>query len=197
MTLIQKLVLSGFKSFARKTEIDFSQGFNVVLGPNGSGKSNIIDAVCFVLGRISSKGMRADKAAHLIYNGGKSREPAKKAEVSIFFDNSKGIFPTHEQTVKLTRTVKESGQSSYRINDKRVTRQQLVDMLASAKIDPNGYNIILQGDIVRFVEMTSIERRQVIEEIAGISVYEDKKRKALAELDKVGEKLREAAILLV
>lgn len=196
MTKINKIVLSGFKSFGKRTELLFDGSFNIILGPNGSGKSNIMDALCFVLGRASSKSLRAERAANLIYNGGKTKKPASKGEVSIFFDNSNKVFPSDEEFIKISRIVKQTGQSVYKINDKRHTRQQILDLLSVAKIDPEGYNIILQGDIDKFVEMSSIERRQVIEEIAGISVYEDKKQKAIRELEKVGEKLREADILL-
>src|SRR3989338_143573 len=196
MTQINKLVMHGFKSFAKRTELRFSRQFNIVLGPNGSGKSNILDVLCFVLGRISSKDLRTERLAHLIYNGGKTKQPASKGEVSIFFDNSDKLFPSDENFVKLSRIVKPSGHSVYRINDKARTRQEILDMMALAKVNPNGYNIVLQGDINRFVEMSSEERRQVIEEIAGIGVYEDKKKKALAELERVDGRIREAEILL-
>ena len=196
MTRITRMLMKGFKSFGKRTEFEFGSDFNCILGPNGSGKSNVIDALCFVLGKGSAKGLRADKAANLIYNGGKKKEPSKHGEVSIFFDNSKGTFPTKEASVKLTRIIKKSGQSVYKINDEKRTRQQILDLLAIANIDPDGYNIILQGDIVRLVEMSPNERRQIIEDIAGISVYEDKKNKALSELGKVEEKLNEAEIIL-
>lgn len=196
MTKINKIVASGFKSFAKWTEFPFSGDYNVVLGPNGSGKSNLLDALCFVLGRTSSKSMRAEKLAHLIYNGGKSKKPAGKAEVSIYFDNSSKLFQRDDPEIKITRGVKQNGQGVYRINDERCTRQQVIDLMSLAKIDPDGHNIILQGDIVRFVEMSSEESRQVIEEAAGISVYEDKKQKAMTELGHVEERLKEADIIL-
>ena len=196
ITKINKLVLDGFKSFGKRTELLFEPGFNVVLGPNGSGKSNILDALCFVLGKSSSKSLRAEKSANLIYNGGKSKKPANTAEVSIVFDNKERIFPVEEDSVKVSRIVRPDGVSRYKINNKTKTRQEIVDMLALAKIYPDGYNIILQGDIVRLVEMSPIERRQIIEEIAGISVYEEKKHKALNELQKVEDKLNEAGIIL-
>ncbi len=195
-TKITKLILDGFKSFGRRTELLFDDGFNVVLGPNGSGKSNILDALCFVLGKRSSKELRAEKASNLIYNGGKTKNPSKIAEVSIVFDNEKKIFPIQEDTVKVTRLVRQDGLSKYKINGKTKTRQELLELLGAAKINPDGYNIILQGDIIRLVEMSPIERRQMIEEIAGISVYEEKKNQALNELMKVDEKLNEAAITL-
>ncbi len=196
MTKINKILMKGFKSFGNKVELEFGNDFNCVLGPNGSGKSNILDALCFVLGKGSAKGLRADKAANLIYNGGKKKEPAKQGEVSIFFDNSKKTFPSDEPVIKITRIIKKTGQSVYKINDEKRTRQQILDLLAIANIDPDGYNIILQGDIVRLIEMSSVERRQIIEDIAGISVYEEKKNKALNELNKVEDKLNEAEIIL-
>ena len=196
MTRINKIVMHGFKSFAKRTEMVFGPDFNCVLGPNGSGKSNILDALCFVLGKSSAKSMRAEKSSNLIYNGGKSRKPASSAEVSIYFDNSKKTFPTDAKEVKITRIVKKNGQGVYKINDETRTRTQILELLGLAKIDPDGYNIILQGDIVKLIDMTPTERRQIIEEIAGISVYEDKKQKAVNELERVGGRLKEAEIVL-
>jgi chromosome segregation protein len=195
-TKINKIVANGFKSFAKHTEFILSNGFNVILGPNGSGKSNVLDALCFVLGKSSSKSLRAEKSSNLIYNGGKNKSPTKQGEVSIFFDNSNKTFPSEDQEIKITRIVRQSGQSVYRINDKTRTRQQILDLLAMGKINPDGYNIILQGDIVKLVEMHPVERRELIEEVAGISVYEEKKHKALLELAKVEEKFKETEIVL-
>ncbi|MBW2988832.1 chromosome segregation protein SMC [Candidatus Woesearchaeota archaeon] len=190
------MVMRGFKSFAKHTEMNFGPDFNCVLGPNGSGKSNVLDSLCFVLGKSSAKSMRAEKSSNLIYNGGKSKRPAKEGEVSIYFDNSGKRFPTEDPEVKITRIVRHNGQSIYRINDKTRTRQEIIDLLSLAKIDPDGYNIILQGDITKFVEMHPSERRQLIEEISGISIYEEKKQKALSQLEKVEERLKEAEIVL-
>ncbi len=196
MTKINRMIMRGFKSFANKTELLFGDKFNVILGPNGSGKSNVLDSLCFVLGKGSTKSLRAEKSANLIYNGGKTKKGAKEGEVSIFFDNSKKTFPTDDNEIKISRIVRGNGQSIYKINDKARTRQQILDLLSMASIDPDGYNIILQGDIVRFVEMSPEERRQIVEEIAGISIYEDKKDKALRELEKVATKIGEAEIVL-
>ncbi len=195
-TKITKLVLDGFKSFGKHTELLFGDDFNVILGPNGSGKSNVLDALCFVLGKSSSKQLRAEKSANLIYNGGKTKQPAKAAEVTISFDNKTKMFPIEEDEVKVSRIVRADGASKYKINGKTKTRQEILELLGTAKINPDGYNIILQGDIVRLVEMSPIERRQIIEEIAGIGMYEEKKQQSLNELQKVGEKLNEAEIIL-
>jgi chromosome segregation protein len=160
------------------------------------GKSNILDALCFVLGRLSSKGLRTERPSHLVYNGGKYKKPANKAEVSIVFDNSDKTFPTEEDYVKVTRIVNAQGQSVYKINDEKRTRTQILELLSLVKIDPDGHNIVLQGDIIQFVEMTAEERRMMMEDVAGIGIYEDRKKKALAELGRVGERLKEVDILL-
>ena len=195
-TKINKIVMNGFKSFAKHTEVLFNESYNCILGPNGSGKSNILDALCFVLGKSSSKSLRAERAANLIYNGGKLKKPAKQGEVSIFFDNGKKVFPTDDKEVKITRLVRHSGQSVYKINDETRTRQEIIDLLSIARINPDGYNIILQGDIAKFVEMHPDQRRELIGEIAGISIYEEKKHKALLEMQKVDERLKETDIVL-
>ncbi len=196
MATIKKLVLRGFKSFAKRLEIPFEDSFSCFLGANGSGKSNIVDAICFVLGTTSAKTLRAEKSANLIFNGGKKGNSLKEAEVSIVFDNKNKDFPVDSKDVMISRIVKASGQSVYKINNEVRTRQQMVDVLSHAKINPDGHNIVLQGDIVHFTEMKPVERRELVEDIAGISVYEEKKAKAMNELEKVQNKLNEADIIL-
>jgi chromosome segregation protein len=158
--------------------------------------SNILDAICFVLGRLGSKSLRAEKSANLVFNGGKKKKAADKGEVHIYFDNKNKVFPADGDEVKVSRVIKKSGQSVYKINGKTRTRNEVVDLLSAARIDPDGYNIILQGDIMRFIEMSSVERRQVVEEISGVSIYEERKHKALLEMNKVEDKLQEAEIVL-
>ncbi|MBU0894295.1 MAG: chromosome segregation protein SMC [Nanoarchaeota archaeon] len=193
---IKKLVMYGFKSFPRKTEIPFTPGINCVLGPNGSGKSNISDALCFVLGRLSIKSMRAAKAKNLIFLGTKIASPAKEAYVEIVFDNSNQILSLDSKEVSIKRIVRRNGQSIYKINNQTKTRQEILTLLAQAGVDPNGFNIILQGEIQNFVRMHTEERRKVIEEVSGISIYESRKTKSLKELDKTEEKLKEVLAIL-
>ncbi len=195
-TRITRLILDGFKSFAKRTELVMGDDLNIVLGPNGSGKSNVIDALCFVLGRISAKSMRAEKSANLIYNGGKTKQGSKSAEVSICFDNTKRVFPLEEDEIKVSRIVRANGNNVYKINGQTRTRQEVLELLGNAYVDPDGYNIILQGDIVHFVEMSPLERRQIVEGIAGIGVYEEKKQQALRDLEKVDERVKEADTIL-
>ncbi|MAG20335.1 hypothetical protein CL618_02790 [archaeon] len=196
MAFIEKIKLHGFKSFPKITEIPFQKGFSAILGANGSGKTNVTDAICFVLGKSSAKQMRAEKSSNLIYNGGKKGSAMKQAEVSLYFNNEAGIFPVKEKKVKISRIVRQKGNSIYKLNNEVRTRQEILDVLGSASINPDGHNIVLQGDITRFTMMPPKERRELIEEIAGISVYEDKKNKAVLELDKVQEKLNNASIIL-
>src|SRR3989338_3106284 len=196
MTKINRISIHGFKSFAHKTDIPFSNQFNCILGPNGSGKSNVGDAICFVLGRLSAKSLRAEKAANLIFSGGKDKKPASTGTVEIAFDNSTKTFPDPAPEVTISRTITKEGGSVYRMNGKKLTRTETVDFLANAKINPDGYNIILQGDIMHFVDMPALERRQIIEEISDVTIYEEKKHKALLELQKVEEQLNNAEIIL-
>src|SRR3989344_4266652 len=196
MAFIEEIKIYGFKSFPKLTEIPFQKGFSAILGANGSGKTNITDAICFVLGKTSAKQMRAEKSSNLIYNGGKKGNPMKFAEVSLFFNNETGIFPLEEKQVKISRVVKDNGNSVYRLNNNVRTRQEVVDLLNVAHLNPDGHNIILQGDITRFTLMPPKERGELIEEIAGISVYEEKKNKAMLELERVQGKLNDANIIL-
>ncbi|MBS3156194.1 AAA family ATPase [Candidatus Woesearchaeota archaeon] len=158
--------------------------------------SNIADLITFVLGKSSAKSMRAEKSANLIYNGGKNSNPYKEAEATIVFDNSDSIFSLKDKNISVSRIIRQSGNSLYKINGKKMTRQQVLDFLNSAHIDPDGHNIVLQGDIVRFMEMRPEERREIIEEISGISVYQEKKQKAMRELEKFQFKLGEIEIIM-
>ena len=193
---IKRLVMHGFKSFPRKTEIPFTPGINVILGPNGSGKSNVSDAICFVLGRMSMKSLRAAKAGNLIFLGTKEIGPAKEASVEIIFDNSQKVFSLHEHEVSIKRIVRKNGQSTYKINHETKTRQDVLSLLAQAGVDPGGFNIILQGEIQNFVRMQPEERRGIFEEVSGVSIYESRKEKSLHELEKTEEKLKEIGSIL-
>ena len=186
----------GFKSFPKKTELLFTPGINILLGPNGSGKSNISDALCFVLGRLSIKSMRAAKAKNLIFLGTKSASPAKEASVEVIFENSNRIFSIDKDEVSIKRIVRRNGQSIYKINNEKKTRHEVLSLLAQAGLDPNGFNIILQGEIQNFVKMHTEDRRKIIEEVSGISVYESRKQKSLKELEKTDDKLKEVFAIL-
>ncbi len=188
--------MHGFKSFANKTEINFDRNINVVIGPNGSGKSNISDALCFVLGRLSTKSIRAAKAKNLLFMGSKLVKPAREALVELVFDNTDRTFAVDKDEITLARVVRHNGTSIYKINDEVKTRADIIEVLAQAGIDPHGFNLILQGQIQSVVRMHPEERRKIVEEVAGISVYENRKVKSLHELEKTEEKLKEISAIL-
>ncbi|MBI5804327.1 chromosome segregation protein SMC [Candidatus Pacearchaeota archaeon] len=196
MAHIKRMVMNGFKSFAKKTEIPFDKGINIIIGPNGSGKSNISDAICFVLGRLSVKSLRAEKARNLIFMGSKYIKPAKEAVVEIVFDNSDRAFEIDKDEISIKRIVRVYGQSIYKINGETKTRAEVIETLGQAGIDPYGYNIILQGQIQSIVKMHPEERRKIIGEVAGISVYEWRKEKSLKELEKTESRLKEISTIL-
>ncbi len=196
MAKLERIVLQGFKSFKRKTSIPFPTGFSVITGPNGSGKSNIGDAVAFVLGKSSSKALRAKKSQDLIFHGSQRKSGSDHAKVSMYFDNSSKTLPLDEPTVSISRRINKKGVSTYRMNSRVVTRQQIVDMFALAGVSADGHNIIQQGDVNKIVEMDSEQRRQIIDEISGISEFDEKKTKAEKELARIEERVREAEILI-
>src|SRR5437899_4634649 len=171
--------MENFKSFGRKISVPFLQGYTSITGPNGSGKSNIADAILFVLGPKSSKAIRAGKLTDLIWNGGKDKKAADSCQVSLFFDNSDRQIPVEADEVKLTRYVGlspsvEGGSNSYfYINARKSSLSEFDSLLAHARISAEGYNLVQQGDIQRIVSMSSIDRRRVLDNIAGITKFDD------------------------
>ena len=196
MTRIEKLEMQGFKSFAKKTLLNFPNNFSVICGPNGSGKSNILDAIVFVLGRTSAKSLRADRLMEMVFHGTKSRQESEKAKVSIYFDNSQREFPFDEDKIIVSRRVNKKGISIYKLNGRTVTREKIQEVLRPARIHSDGHNIILQGDITEIVEMSPLERREIIDEISGIKEFDEKRDKSQRELMTVEDRLKESHIVL-
>ncbi len=194
---LKALELENFKSFVHKNRIELKEGFTAISGPNGSGKSNIGDAILFVLGPKSSKVIRANRLTDLIYDGGKKGKPADYCRVSLIFDNSDRMLPIDSNEVKLTRYVKkannEAGYNSYfYINDEQARLQDFISLLEHAKISADGYNFVKQGDVTRIVEMTPMERRQILDDISGIAEFdrniakaENKKRGVEEDMEKI------------
>ncbi|RLF77000.1 chromosome segregation protein SMC [Thermococci archaeon] len=197
MPYIEKLEMKGFKSYGnRKVTIPFSKGFTAIVGANGSGKSNVGDAMLFVLGGLSAKAMRATKISDLIFAGTKKEAPAKFAEVSLYFNNEDRGFPLDEDEIVITRRVYLDGRSVYKLNGKRTSRSDILDLLSAAMISPEGYNLVLQGDITKFIKMSPTERRLIIDEISGIAEYDEKKGKAMGELKQAEENLARVDLLI-
>ncbi len=185
MVHIEKLVCKGFKSFGRESvSIKLNPGFTCIVGPNGSGKSNVVDAILFVLGQLSAKTLRATVFSDLLYSPPKPNMPpkAKSAVVELHFDNKDRELQIDTDRVVIERQLDDTGKSVCRINGKVVTRTAVLDVLGAIGVDPNGYNLVLQGEIAQIVKVSPNERRKLIEEIAGISAYDEQKDRALKKL---------------
>ncbi|PMP78121.1 MAG: chromosome segregation protein SMC [Sulfurihydrogenibium sp.] len=191
---IDKINVFGFKSYGeRYLTIPIGEGFTAIVGPNGSGKSNLGDAIVFCLGIASTKSMRALKLTDLIFSS--KGKTAPFAEVEIVFKNN-GAFPLNLEEVSISRRVDLSGKSSYKINGRPAKQSEVEELLTLAGIPTQGYNIVTQGDIYKFVKMTPSERRDLISDIAGITQYEEKKQKALADLQQSQEKIEKVKAIL-
>ncbi len=184
MVKLQKLVLRNFKSF-KKADIPLSNGFTAIVGSNGSGKTNILDALLFVLGTSSMKMLRVSRIDELVNNN--AVENYAKVELSI---------KEGDKTYLVQRMIDKKGKSVFRLDGKRKTRNEIVSLLLELGIKPDGHNIVVQGDTTRVIEMSPIERRQIIDELAGLQEFDAKKDEALKELQKVDNKLRDAGIVL-
>jgi len=191
---IKELEIHNFKSFGKRVIIPFFDDFTTVSGPNGSGKSNIVDSVLFCLGLSSSRNMRAEKLTDLIFNGNGSHE----ATVKLTFDNQDFELPTENQLTimrKLRRT--QSGYYSYYyLNGKQCTLSDIHDLLSKVRITPEGYNVVMQGDITRITEESPLERRKIIDEIAGVAEFDRRRDRALHELEIVRERVERVDIIL-
>lgn len=186
---MKKIELKGFKTFGQATSVLLEKGFTAITGPNGSGKTNIIDAVLFGLGELSSRRLRADSSAKLIFHGSPEAEleKAKAAKVVMQFDNSDGRLPVDTSTVTISREVYRNGQSVYRLNGRRMSRANIVDTLSMAGISASGHNVVVQGTITRMAEIAPFERRKILDDMVGIAQYDSEKNEA-------EEKLRIAEI---
>lgn len=184
MTRLVKLSLKNFKSFKR-ADIPISSGFTAIVGGNGSGKSNILDALLFVLGITSLKTLRAGKLTDLVNTDAK--ENYSKVDLVL---KDKG------RQYEISRMVDKQGKSVYRLDGKRTTLNEISSLITELGIDIDGHNIVTQGDITRIIEMSPVERREVIENIAGLSEFDAKKDEAIGELDKVDSRIKEATIIL-
>jgi chromosome segregation protein len=202
---LKEVQMENFKSFGKKLTVPFFPGFTAITGPNGAGKSNIVDAVLFVLGPKSSKVMRAGRLTDLIFNGGKKRKnPAKFCKVSLIFDNSLRKIPVDSDEVVLTRMIKRAPlkkdphnyYSYFYINDRAASFSDFVDVLTHARISGEGYNIVKQGDVTNLVEMGSVDRRRIIDDIAGISTFDNDIKKAEKERLDAEQNLERIKIIL-
>lgn len=203
MVHIKRLELSHFKSFGGTTQIPLLPGFTVVSGPNGSGKSNILDALLFALGLASSKGMRAERLPDLVNHNQSSRgRSTVEASVTVTFDLSdepitlpdtdgNGSNRAKPAEWSVTRKLRVTHQgtytSNYYINGESCTLTELHEQLNQLRIYPEGYNVVLQGDVTSIISMNPRERREIIDELAGVAAFDRKIVQAKETLDEVKE----------
>ena len=189
MVYIKKLEIYGFKSFGFKnTVLHLNNGLVAVTGPNGSGKSNILDAIMFALGENSPKLLRVDKFQSLFHDSGNS--PHRLVRVNLTFDNSDRGIPIDNDTVSMSREMEgQTGESQYYLNGKKVSKNTILELLEIIVAVPNKLNIVQQGMITRISELNSEERRKIIEDIVGLSYFDDKKNESIKQLDESDRRL--------
>ena len=191
---LTRIELENFKSFGGFVNIPLEEGFTGITGPNGSGKSNCGDAIQFVLGPKSTRSLRASNVTELIFNGGGSRKPAKNMSATLVFSNTpesdgRRRLRIETEEVSFTRSVRLNRKgdpiSSYSINENPCTATEMRRILAEAGLRGDGYNIVLQGDVTNLATMTPHKRRGILEEVAGVTAYDEEIKKANNQRKKV------------
>ena len=180
---LKKIEFNGFKSFAEKIELVIPPGVTAIVGPNGCGKTNVVDAISWVLGEQSAKQLRGYKMQDVIFNGAATRQPVGMAEVSLTFDNSDGTLPLDFSEVTLTRRVFRSGESQYLINRQAARLKDINELILGTGLGNRAYSLVGQGRIDQILQSRPEERRQLLEEAAGISKYRRKRQDAERKLD--------------
>jgi len=174
--VLKEVFIKGFKSFAEPVKLDISDRITVVVGPNGSGKSNVVDAIRWVLGEQSMKEIRAQEREDVVFWGNEKRAPAQYAYVELVFENN-------GEKITIGRELSRDGASRYLLNGDEARLKDLRELLMTHGFGKNPYSIIGQGQIDKIVSSTPESLRSMIEEIAGIGIYREKKKEALAKLD--------------
>lgn len=180
---LKSLEIKGFKSFGDKVTIHFDEGVTAIVGPNGSGKSNVVDAMRWVLGEQKTRMLRSEKMENIIFNGTKQRKPANLAEVSLSFDNNKGILPTEYSTVTITRRLYRSGESEYQLNGVTCRLKDINDLFMDTGIGPDSYAIIELNMVDDILKDRNNTIKTLLEEAAGISKYKIRKRQTFQKLE--------------
>ena len=189
---LKNISLSGFKSFVDPTKISFPSEMSGVVGPNGCGKSNIIDAVRWVMGEISAKNLRGDSMADIIFNGSSSRAPSARASVELLFDNGDGRiggeFSSYSE-ISVKRTVDIDGKSTYYLNNSECRRKDITDIFLGTGLGPRSYAVIEQEMATKLISSKPEELRAYIEEVAGISVYKERRKETESRIKRTKENL--------
>ena len=186
---LKSLTLKGFKSFADRTHMVFDPGLTVVVGPNGSGKSNVSDAILWVLGEQSAKMLRGQAMEDVIFSGSTNRKPVGVAEVTLVLDNNDQTIPVEFREVAVTRRMYRSGESEYLINGSPARLMDIQDILHDSGLGKDTHSIISQGKLDSVLSSKPEQRRQLIEEAAGISKHRRRKERSLRKLNSMEENL--------
>lgn len=203
MTL-KSIELTGFKSFGKKSVVNFTTPITSIVGPNGSGKSNIVEAIRFVLGEQSMKSLRGKGGVDLIFKGSKALSSSSRAQVLITFDNSNKIFSFTNSglgvsldydEIVIGREVFADGSNKYSINHTEVRLKDIVDLLASVNIGSSGHHIISQGEADRVLNASNKERRGMIEDALGLRVYQYRIKESERKLEKTLLNIKEVQAL--
>ncbi len=181
---LQKLQLRGFKTFADRTEMDFGPGITAIVGPNGAGKSNITDAILWVLGEQSQRAVRSQRWEDVIFAGSDQRAPLGMAEVALTIDNSEGVLPIEYSEVVIARRLFRSGQSEYLLNGSPVRLRDITDLLVDTGLSPDGYAVVSQGEIDAILSTRPEDRRELIEQVAGVRKYQMRRAEAERRLER-------------
>lgn len=182
---LKALELSGFKSFADKTIIEFNRGITSIVGPNGSGKSNILDAILWVLGEQSYKNIRAKESADVIFSGGKNKKAKSMAEVSLIIENEDRYLDIDFSEVKITRRIYKSSENEYLINNRKVRLKDINNLFMDTGIGKQAYSIIGQGRVERIISSNPKELKEIIEEAAGVKRAKIEKEDSIKKLKEV------------
>ncbi|MFA5926404.1 MAG: AAA family ATPase [Parcubacteria group bacterium] len=204
---LKRIEITGFKSFANKTILDFSPsaklsengrncGVTAIVGPNGSGKSNVADAIKWAMGEQSFKSLRGKKSEDVIFAGSGKKAQLGSAKVSLFFDNSDKSIPIEFEEVIISRKIFRSGEGEYSINNSKVRLSDIADLLAKAGVGQRSYCIINQGMADAILNATPVERRIILEEAAGVKQYQLKKERSLRKLEATRQNIIRASDLM-
>ncbi len=192
---LKSLEINGFKSFGKKSILEFKTPITSIVGPNGSGKSNVAEAFRFVLGEQSIKSMRGKRGEDLIFNGSTDAGRANRAGVKLIFDNSKKLLNIDFEEVSIERVVFRDGVNEYFINGSKVRLKDISELLAQAHIGSTGHHIISQGEADRILHSNPKERREMIEDALGIKVYQYKIEESSRKLEKTEENIKQVESL--
>ena len=187
--ILKSLEMQGFKSFPDKTVLEFNKGITAVVGPNGSGKSNISDAVRWVLGEQSTKNLRGSKMEDVVFMGTDLRKAKGFAEVTLRFDNRDRSLSKDTDEVSVTRRYYRSGESEYLINGENSRLRDINELFMDTGLGRDGYSIVGQGKIAEMVSSKTGERRDMLEEAAGISHFRYRRNDANKRLAAAEENL--------